>query len=101
MWDYNQSYQTLIETGQTAPSQGKDLKDPLVYKECLGDNSCYSNFLRFFEEKIVEIGVTATIKEYLLKGDEVAKSVFCRMFSGKQPQHQSPEKCRFSLSVTN
>ncbi|KAK3690578.1 hypothetical protein B0T22DRAFT_194798 [Podospora appendiculata] len=81
MWDYNQPYQTPIEMGQPKPSEGKNLKDPMVYKECLGNNSCYGDFLKFFEDTIAEIGVVATLKEYLLKGDELAESVFCRMFS--------------------
>jgi oxidoreductase AflY len=90
MWDYNQAYQTPIDGGKPAESQhrGKDLNDPTVYKECLENNSCYGDYLKFFEEKIAEIGVTATLKEYLLKRDKVTDSVFYRMYSGKFSQHQ-------------
>lgn len=85
MWDYNQAYQTPVDAGKPAESQGqgKKMSDPDVYKECLGNNGCYGDYLKFFEEKIAEIGVTATLKEYLLKGDEVTDGVFYRMFSGK------------------
>ncbi|KAL3417758.1 hypothetical protein PVAG01_10768 [Phlyctema vagabunda] len=84
MWEYNQAYQTPIDAGKPAEpkSQAKNMNDPAVYKECLGDNSCYGDYLKFFEQKIDEIGVTATLKEYLLKRrDEVADSVFYRMYS--------------------
>jgi hypothetical protein len=84
MWEYNQAYQTPIDAGKPSEptAQKKDLSDPAVYKECLGNNACYGDYLKFFEDKIAEIGVTATLKEYLLKGDEVTDSVFYRMFSG-------------------
>jgi len=90
MWDYNQSYQTPIKAAKpgTTPPPPKDVSDPAVYKENLGNNACYGDYLKFFEDKIAEIGVTATLKEYLLKNDEVAISVFCRMFSGKLSQRQ-------------
>ena len=90
MWDYNQAYQTPIDGGKLGESQGQenDLNDPIVYKECLGNNSCYGDYLKFFEKKIAEIGVTATLKEYLLKRDEVTDTVFYRMYSGKFSQHQ-------------
>ncbi|KFA49996.1 hypothetical protein S40293_05970 [Stachybotrys chartarum IBT 40293] len=83
MWEYNQAYQTPIDAGKPSEptAQKKDLSDPAVYKECLGNNACYGDYLKFFEDKIAEIGVTATLKEYLLKGDEVTDSVFYRMYS--------------------
>lgn len=81
MWDYNQVYQTPIETEEAKASPAKDLRDPLVFKQCLGNNSCYVDFLRFFEREVDEKGVPATLQEYLLKGDADANDIFCRMFS--------------------
>lgn len=83
MWNYNQPYQTPIEKIEANASPAKNLRDPDVFKQCLGDNSCYANFLSFFEHEIDEKGIPATLQEYLLKGDDGANEIFCRMWSGE------------------
>lgn len=90
MWEYNTPFRTPIniakaQAGQE-PSGPQNFKDLLVYKECLGNSSCYGVFPSFSEKEIEDTGVIATLKEYLLKGDEVAESVFRRLYSGKQPR---------------
>jgi hypothetical protein len=83
MWDYNQAYQTPIQIGDVQASPEKNLSDPRIFKQCLGNNSCYFDFLQFFDQEVAEKGVQATLQEYLLKRDDRANDIFCRMFSGE------------------
>ncbi|GAB1312818.1 Oxidoreductase AflY [Madurella fahalii] len=78
MWEYNISYQAPLEP---VVSDVIDLRDPVRFKECLGKDECYYDFLRFFEDEITEKGVPAVVKEYVFKGDERADDIFCRMFT--------------------
>lgn len=89
MWDYNQPYQTPIKTEEAKTSPPKNMSDPVVFRECLGNNSCYGDFLDFFEKEIDEKGVPATVQKYLLSGDDFANDIFCRMFSGEHPHGNS------------
>ena len=85
MWDYNETYQTSREPGadESASTEEKDLADGAQFDECLGVNTRYADFLRFFEDEIAKKGVPATVKEYVLNGDTRANSILCRMLSGK------------------
>lgn len=87
MWDYNKGYQGSIDKRplQTAVSSGPDidLKDPVVFGKCLGDDVCYVDFLGFFEDEIAEKGMQHVVKEYLFKGDERADDILGRMFTGE------------------
>jgi hypothetical protein len=83
MWEFNNSYQTPIERPEAAASGAPDLNDPKVFETCLGNDDCYSDFLKFFENEISEKGVPEVVREYLLKGDERANDIFCRMYTGK------------------
>lgn len=87
MWDYNETYQSSIDVDDSKASLSKNLKDPAVFNECLGNNKCYVDFLGFFEEEVAEKGIPAVVKEYVLKNDERAKTIFYRMFSGKETPH--------------
>lgn len=60
-----------------------DLSDPKVFEKCLGNDDCYADFLKFFEDEVAEKGVPDVIKEYVLKDDERANDIFGRMFSGE------------------
>ncbi|KAI1456592.1 hypothetical protein F4805DRAFT_431801 [Annulohypoxylon moriforme] len=84
MWDFNQPYQAPIERYHedgSANLKFKDLEDPTVFDQCLGNGDYYADFLRFFEGKIAEQGMQGVIKEYVLKGDERANDIFCRMYT--------------------
>ncbi|KAK4235626.1 hypothetical protein C8A03DRAFT_17655 [Achaetomium macrosporum] len=81
IWDYNETYQTPRKTDDAEASPLQNLKDPSIFERCLGDNNRYADFLSFFEDEVTEKGVPTTIKEYLLKGDDRANTILCRMFS--------------------
>lgn len=83
MWEYNESYQAPIEDEAAVASVPLDLKDPATFSKCLGDNDRYADFVRFFSDEIAERGVPDFVKEYLLKGDERANDIFCRMYTGE------------------
>jgi oxidoreductase AflY len=81
MYEYNEYYQTPIETEEAKATGGRDLRDPVIFKECLGNNSCYADFLRFFEHQIAEKGMPIVLQEYLLNGSEQANDILCRLYS--------------------
>ncbi|KAL2020282.1 hypothetical protein VTK56DRAFT_8606 [Thermocarpiscus australiensis] len=81
MWEYNETYQTSLETDDAKGSPSKDLREAAVFERCLGDNNCYADFLKFFENEVAEKGVPATVREYMFKDDDRANTIFCRMFS--------------------
>ena len=83
MWEYNIPYQAPIEKNHAAVSRNLDLKDPVLFNQCLGNNDSYADFLRLFEDEITEKGVPDVIREYLLKGDDRANDIFCRMYTGE------------------
>ena len=83
MWEFNKSYQAPIEQRPAAVSRGLDLKDPVLFDKCLGNDNCYADFLRFFEDEVAEKGVPDAIREYVLKGDDRANDIFCRMYTGE------------------
>ncbi|KAK4251073.1 hypothetical protein C7999DRAFT_11147 [Corynascus novoguineensis] len=78
MWDCNTSYQAPLEP---IVADLIDLKDPVRFRECLGKNECYYDYLRFFEDEVADKGVPAVVEEYMFKGDELANDIFCRMFT--------------------
>ncbi|KAK4243432.1 hypothetical protein C7999DRAFT_44757 [Corynascus novoguineensis] len=78
MWDYNISYQAPLEP---IVADLMDLRNPVRFRECLGKDECYYDYLRFFEDEIAANGVPAVVKEYMFKGDELADEIFCRMFT--------------------
>lgn len=83
MWEFNKSYQAPIEKHPNANSMDLDLTNPVIFDQCLGNNDYYVDFLKFFKNEITKRGVPAVIKEYLLKGDERANDIFCRMYTGE------------------
>ena len=52
------------------------------YREYLGNEKHYHNYLVFFEREIQKKGYEAVIHEYCLKGDERANDMLVRMFMG-------------------
>lgn len=87
MWDYNRGYQAPIDLSQgkakAEAAPNLDLSDPALFDQCLGREDAYADFLRFFENEIEKKGVEAVVREYMLKGDERADDIFCRMYTGE------------------
>ncbi|MCJ1436258.1 hypothetical protein MMC27_005636 [Xylographa pallens] len=99
MWEYNKPYQAPIEGNRTAVSVDLDLKDPVLFDKCLGNNDCYADFLRFFEDEVARKGVPDTVREYILKGYYRANDIFCRMYTGELIQHKQCQG-RFLTAIT-
>ncbi len=84
MWDFNKPYQAPLEQQHNAAvSKHLDLKDPALFDKCLGNDDKYADFLRFFEDEVAEKGVPDVVREYVLKGDDRANDIFCRMYTGE------------------
>ncbi len=98
MWDYNISYQAPLEP---IVADLIDLKDPVRFKECIGKDECYYDFLRFFEDEVAEKGVPAVVNEYVFKGDERADDIFCRMFTGNTKRSPSLSPSKRALTTSN
>lgn len=60
----------------------RGLHDKGKFRQALGDNGNYANFLAFFQQEIQRVGVESVLKEYLFKGDENAESLMARLFGG-------------------
>lgn len=52
------------------------------FKEYLGKEEHYPNFLSFFQQEINKKGVEKTLQEHLFAGDDHAEEMFGRLFSG-------------------
>jgi hypothetical protein len=91
MWEYNNSYQAPLQRPDEPHPTSLDLSDPKVFKSFLGNDDCYPVFLRFFEDEITEKGVPDVLREYLLKGDERADDIFCRMYTGRSTPSEQLE----------
>jgi hypothetical protein len=67
------------------PIHKKDIEamsDPAKFKEFLGRQESYHDFLIFFQREIEANGWQAVVNEYLFKGDERADGMLARMFAG-------------------
>ena len=105
-WEYNTLYQAPIEKSSAAASRHLDLRNPVLFDKCLGHDDAYFDFLRFFESEIAKKGMQDVIREYLLKGDNRADDIFCRMYTGEQYlmvvlQNSSPKKPRHRSRTPN
>ncbi|KAK2030068.1 hypothetical protein LX32DRAFT_587404 [Colletotrichum zoysiae] len=80
MWDYNTPYQTGIHNPDDK-SEDLDLQNPRVFKQALGKNENYAEFLKFFENEIVQKGVPEVLQIYLLDGSELANDIFYRLWT--------------------
>ncbi|KAF3396303.1 Oxidoreductase AflY [Penicillium rolfsii] len=52
------------------------------FKEYLGKEKHYPNFLSFFQRQIDEKGVDVVLNEYVFAGDERAENMLCRVWGG-------------------
>ncbi|KAF2800324.1 hypothetical protein K505DRAFT_370324 [Melanomma pulvis-pyrius CBS 109.77] len=81
MFDYNTPYQVSSRQPDVTGAAQVDMADTVVFDESLGKNDFYADYLLFFETEIAKKGMQAVVKEYILKGDERANDIFCRMFT--------------------
>lgn len=61
----------------------QSLNDKAKFREALGKEKNYSNFLEFFQREIEQKGVERVLGEYLLAEDENAENMLARCFGGK------------------
>lgn len=79
-YDNNASYQrppVKLEEGVV-----KDMQDPKVFEEHLGDENYYRDYLVFFQREIEKKGWQDVIKEYCFKGDSRGDKMLIRLFAG-------------------
>ncbi|KAF2475849.1 uncharacterized protein BDR25DRAFT_379416 [Lindgomyces ingoldianus] len=81
MFDYNTPYQVSMRQPDGIGAAHVDMVDTVVFDECLGKNEFYKDYLQYFENEITKKGMKAVVKQYVLKGDERANDIFCRMFT--------------------
>jgi len=79
-YDHNKSY-------QRPPVELEDkvveaMHDAAKFKECLGDEKYYRDFLLFFQKEMEEKGLQNVVNEYLFKGDERADDMLVRLYAG-------------------
>ena len=83
-WQYrrNTGYQ---RQPMKLPNQDSALSllKPEKYREALGDESLYYDFVHFFEYIIKEHGYQYLLQKYLLDGGEFANDMLPRMYMGK------------------
>ncbi|KAL4778098.1 hypothetical protein BJX76DRAFT_363056 [Aspergillus varians] len=83
-YDRNKTYQrpALPADGQAVEA----LHDERKFKEALGNDKNYADFLAFFQQEIERVGVESVLGRYLFAGDgdgdENAESMMARLFGG-------------------
>lgn len=60
----------------------QSLRDKAAFRECLGREKNYPNFLEFFQREIEAKGVERVLRDYVFAGDERAESMLARLFGG-------------------
>lgn len=61
----------------------QSLNDQAKFREALGKEKNYPNFLEFFQREIEQKGVEKVLEEYLLAEDDNAENMLARSFGGK------------------
>jgi hypothetical protein len=79
-YERNNSYQRPVVPGVVEVIE--NLNETADFKECLGKEKHYPNFLSFFQRQIDEKGVGAVLNEYVFAGNEQAENMLCRLFGG-------------------
>jgi hypothetical protein len=79
-YDRNKTYQRKALPMHEDVVNGLHQKDK--FKDALGKEKNYPDFLEFFQREIDKKGVEAVLSEYLFKQDENAESMMARLFGG-------------------
>lgn len=80
-YELNKSYQRPPQPVDKAILE--DLQRYEKFKEYLGNERYYHDYLLFFQVEIEKKGYEAVINEYCLKGDERANDMLVRLHAGK------------------
>ena len=80
-YDRNKSYQRRAMP--TDEGVIRSLNDKTKFREALGKEKDYPNFLEFFQREIEQKGVEKVLGEYLLAEDDNAENMLARTFGGK------------------
>jgi hypothetical protein len=92
--DRNSLYQRDAPTVQNTLIE--DMRDPLVFKRCLGREENFLNFCGFFEAEIDRVGYQEVLQKYLVDGSKVADDILCRIYMGKLSTGKTwKAKCQF------
>lgn len=59
------------------------MRDKVKFKEYLGKEKHYPNYLAFFQQELDTKGTGDVLKEYVFAGDERAEDMLCRVFGGE------------------
>lgn len=95
-YDNNKSYQRSPEPVDNSIIE--HLRDGSQFSRYLGNGRYYHDYLIFFQSQIDKKGYEDVINEYLLKGDERADDMLCRLYAGK-PYNNSPNSQLDSLTL--
>ncbi len=79
-YDHNKSYQRPAVALEDSVVQ--DMRDPNKYRNYLGNEKYYHDFLVFFQQEMESKGWENVLNEYVFKGDERADDMLVRMFAG-------------------
>jgi hypothetical protein len=79
-YNQNKSYQRPAQKLEERVVQ--EMHDPAKFKECLGKEKYYHDFLVYFQKEMEGKGWEQVLNEYLFKGDERADDLLVRTFSG-------------------
>jgi hypothetical protein len=60
----------------------KDMRDPAVFKQHLGDRKYIADYEKFFAKEIEEKGTDAVLQEWVFGGSEIAEDMLVRLFMG-------------------
>jgi hypothetical protein len=80
-YDANKTYQRPV----VSPENRKptDMHDPAKFKQCLGKQQYYHDYLIFFQKEMEEKGWENVVNEYLFSRSEQADDLLVRTFGGK------------------
>jgi len=79
-YNINQSYQRLPEPLKS--SVVADMSDPGKFKDYLGNEKYYHDYLEFFRQEMERSGWQSTVNKYLFAGTEQADDMLARLFAG-------------------
>lgn len=79
-FDHNTTYQRPAM--QASARKAKELSDPKVWKECLGNEDHYSDFVLHFQQDMEASSFNEVLHKYLFAGDERANDMLVRLYAG-------------------
>jgi hypothetical protein len=84
-YDANKSYQRPVVSPESRKST--DMHDPAKFKQSLGKQEYYHDYLVFFQKEMEEKGWGNVVNEYLFSRTEQAEDLLARLFGGMSSIH--------------